>query len=217
MMSSDVNFKNFEEAYASLTKDKDACAESLMKMTSGVNSGLYPLDFLMVAALNRASSQLSAVIELLRLKNFIVAASLLRLQLDSCLRIHGAWLVSDPHGYARQILKGVKISKLKSASGEVMHDMYLRNSLSKEFPWVNSVYESTSGFIHLSEKHILSSLRDFQVSDLKLTMVVSDRQDHISDEKYLELASAFSHVTKVLLWLVTGWSETKTIKAIEKK
>jgi hypothetical protein len=216
-MKSDVDFKSFDEAYISLTKDKDLCAESLMRMTAGVNKGLYPLDFLMVAALNRASSQLSAVIELLRTRNFVVAASLLRLQLDSCLRIHGAWLVSDPHDYAQKILKGVKISKLKSSSGEAMQDIHLRNSLSKEFPWVNSVYENTSGFIHLSEKHISCSLRDFQASSLKVTMVVSDRQEHIPDEKFLELASAFSHVTRVLLWFVSGWSETKRLKAIEKK
>ena len=37
-----------------------------------------------------------------------------------------------------------------------MTDRYLVNTLSKKYEWMPRVYESTSGFIHLSEKHLLS-------------------------------------------------------------
>jgi hypothetical protein len=206
-----LDFQSLDESLAALEKNKSDCIASMLNMVSGKNNDLYPLDMLAVAALNRACSQLDAAIDLIRKQNYLVTASLIRLQLDSCIRLYGAWLVENPHEYAAHALKGIKLGKLKSRSGDFLTDAYLRNSLSKEFPWISKVYENASGFIHLSEKHIFSAITNFDDVSNKLTMLVGPNQKHIPDTKYLELASALSHITLVLLWLVKGWIKTKDI------
>lgn len=35
-----------------------------------------------------------------------------------------------------------------------MHDRYLANKMSIEYPWIESVYEQTSNYIHFSNTHI---------------------------------------------------------------
>jgi hypothetical protein len=128
-------------------------------MLEADGSKLFPLDLLAVAALNRSLSNSSAFTQLVRSENYLTAASLVRRQLDTFLRFFAAYQVSDPHEFAISVLAGTEVRKLKDRSGSFMTDRHLVESVAPEFPWVPSVYKATSGFIHLSDKHIYSTIQ----------------------------------------------------------
>jgi hypothetical protein len=42
--------------------------------------------------------------------------------------------------------------------GEDTSANLVKGKLAEKYPWVSDIYEPTSGFVHLSEKHIFNSL-----------------------------------------------------------
>ena len=169
---------------------------------------LFSLDFLAVAALNRSLSNSSAFTQMVRAQNYLIAASLVRLQLDTFLRFLASYLVSDPHEFAASVLAGAEIRKLKDRSGAAMTDRHLVDSVAPEFPWVPSVYKSTSGFIHLSDKHIYSAIQSVQ-DDGTLSMLIGSDPDRFPSELWLEMTEGFIAVTEALFRYLEGWAFTK--------
>jgi hypothetical protein len=169
---------------------------------------LFSLDFLAVAALNRSLSNSSAFTQMVRAQNYLIAASLVRLQLDTFLRFFASYLVSDPHDFATSVLAGTEIRKLRDRSGATMTDRYLVESVASEFPWVPSVYKSTSGFIHLSDKHIYGAIQSVQ-NDGRLSMLIGSNPDRFPNELWVEMTEGFIAATEALFQYLDGWTFTK--------
>jgi hypothetical protein len=175
---------------------------------TGFNGSLYPLDFLAAAVINRSIALIDGFSILLDARNLIAAAPLLRLQIDNCLRFSAAWLVKDPHEFATAVLQGVPVRKQRSMSGELMTDAFLVRQLSQEHPWVERVYDRTSGYIHLSETHIFSAVRS-GADERTLEIVIGQGGRFATDDLLEEAAQAFAEATEVLLDYVRGWGYTK--------
>jgi hypothetical protein len=145
---------------------------------------------------------------LLRADNFLAAAHLVRLQLDSALRLSAAWIVDDCHKFAGEVLKGVSIRDQKDRAGKKMTDAYLVSLLSKEEPWISGVYEATSGYVHLSQKHVFNTL---SLSDKPntLSVEISSKSGPVPDESKLEAVMAMIAINRVLLRYLAGWHRTK--------
>lgn len=171
-------------------------------------SMLFPLDLWAMAALNRSLSNSSAFTHLVRTENYLVAASLVRLQLDTFLRFSASYLVRDPHEFATSVLAGKEVRKLKDRSGKFMTDGYLVNSAASEFPWIPNVYRSTSGFIHLSNKHIYSAIQSVE-DDGKFWMLIGSDPDRFPTKLWVEMAEGFIAVTDALFSSLNGWVFTK--------
>ncbi|HBP1971184.1 TPA: hypothetical protein L5W26_004442 [Pseudomonas aeruginosa] len=169
---------------------------------------LFSLDLLAVAALNRSLSNSSAFTQMVRAQNYLIAASLVRLQLDTFLRFYASYLVSDPHEFATSVLAGTEVRKLKDRSGTPMTDRHLVDSVASEFPWVPGVYKSTSGFIHLSDKHIYSAIQSAQ-DDGTLSMLIGSDPDRFPSELWIEMAEGFVAATEALFRYLEGWAFTK--------
>lgn len=169
---------------------------------------LFPLDFLAVAAINRSLSNSSAFTQLIRAQNYLAAASLIRLQLDTFLRFFASYLVSDPHEFASSVLAGAEVRKLKDRSGALMTDRHLVESVASEFPWAPNVCRSTSGFIHLSDKHIYSSIQSVE-NDGTLSMLIGLDPDRFPHELWVEMAEGFAAATDALFRYLEGWTFTK--------
>ena len=123
------------------------------KAVFGPKGGLvWAFDFLGVATINRSLSHLRGFWDLIDSENFICAAPLVRLQLDNCIRFSAAWLVKDPHEFARRVMDGTPIKSIKDNNGKNLTDAYCVKKLSVTRPWVGEVYGGTSGYVHLSEK-----------------------------------------------------------------
>jgi hypothetical protein len=187
---------------------EDAFLKAAMSLMRAYGGAVYPLDLLANAAIKRAMSLNSAFSMLLRAENFLAAAHLVRLQLDSALRLSAAWIVDDCHKFAGEVLKGVSIRDLKDRTGKKMTDAHLVSVLSKEEPWIESVYKATSGYIHLSEKHIFNTVSP---SDKPRTVAIeiSSKSGPVPDESKLEAVMAMMAINRVILRYLAGWHRTK--------
>lgn len=172
------------------------------------NAKIYPLDFLFFAALNRSKCNLHAFTHLIRERNYIAAAPYLRMQVDSLLRIAASTLVDDPHEFARKVLAGESISKLKSKNNQKLQDWYLLKTFTPKFPWIEGVYKHCSGFIHLSEKHIYGIISDVSDSG-EFGLRISHEQEFIPEKNYLEAVAAFYESVDSLFNLCRGWILSK--------
>jgi hypothetical protein len=179
----------------------------LMEMMQADGGKVFGLDLLAQAAFKRSMSLCAGFCCLIRSKNYLSAASLLRLQLDTCLRFFAAFIVENPHAFAQSILDGTPVRRLKDRNGKPMTDRYLVETLGEKYEWMPRVYEATSGFIHLSERHMFSIWKS--ASDGKLGTVIGSTDDHFDDELWIELADAFLACTDALFEYLNGWIFTK--------
>lgn len=184
---------------------------SMLKDTLLADSGkMYMLDILAAATVKRSMSLCSGFSSLVRAQNYTCAASLLRLQLDSCLRFFSAFIVDKPHQLAHEVLQGKPINKMKDKSGMLMTDRYLVETLGKKYVWIPRVYKATSGFIHLSDKHIYTVLTPSDENG-HVSLNVGAKDDEIPVELWIELTAGFLASTDALFEYLGGWKHTKTI------
>jgi hypothetical protein len=194
---------------AHLRESRDAHLELGKYILTADKSNLYPLDFLAAAVLNRSLALIEGFCSLIEARNFTAAAPLLRLQLDNCLRFSAAWLVEQPHDFAMEVLRGKPVRKQRTRDGQLMTDHYLVRILSTEAPWVQSVYDHTSGYVHFSEKHIFRCLQESQDSESDVTIHIGLGDDVATEDLYIEAILAFIDATRLLLKYAHGWGFTK--------
>ncbi|HLP97951.1 MAG TPA: hypothetical protein VK149_05865 [Sideroxyarcus sp.] len=197
--------QNYIEDLRGLDRSQIDLAMTIVKANEGK---FYSLDFLFLAALNRSRSSVDAFTHLIERENYFGAAPFIRMQLDSVLRLHALRLADDPNSLSHDILKGEPLDKKKDRAGERMTDAYLRKVVAKNHPWINRVYESGSGFIHLSEKHIFSLFSE--VGDAgKIQITIAPIQKHIPEKSRIEAVAAMSHLTQLVIELCNDWAEEK--------
>lgn len=154
---------------------------------------------------SRTLAQARAFRQCVEDRNSLVALAILRLQLDTVLRLYGLYWVTDPEEFAHQVFDGQQINRLKAADGQQMSDAYLRRKIKGIYPWIERVYESTSGLIHFSGRHMHSVIRldDADTGEAELSIGPTSRHHRLSD--YAEPLEAFAHCTLIVVEAVRDW------------
>ena len=212
-----------EEALNYIEDDNKIMVDLAAKMLSADDSSLYAFDLFLCSVIKRSLSLSTGFITMIRDQNFICAAPLIRLQLDSALRVFAGFIVDNPRKFAEDVIKGEEIRNMKDRNGKQMTDWYLRNQLTsdslrnlranpddfnnKKYAWVEAVYKNTSGYIHLSDKHFFNTIHPSDHSDGYIQ--ISPKDVNISDEFYLDAISAFRASTEIIADFVHGWTFTK--------
>jgi hypothetical protein len=209
MPQNDKDMGNLEHELDSLESYITVHVAKAKEMLEAFGGALYPVDILAVAVLNRSIDLLQGFSLLMRANNYLAAAPLVRLQLDNLLRLKAVWLVSNPHEFVMKVMKGTPIRKLKDADDNKMHDAYLVQKLESEVPWIRRLYQSTSGFVHLSEKHIFSLFKKQIESGDSVEISIGGTGENISLRNKVEAIKAYSAITKQILFLIDGWIVTK--------
>lgn len=96
-----------------------------------------------------------------------------------------------------------------------MTDGYLIGRLSEEYPELKNLYKKTSGFIHLSDMHILSSFGDPQAG-YRMNAKISASDSFVTEKEYLSALRAFFEITGILFRYLEGWAQTKEMRYQEK-
>jgi hypothetical protein len=187
----------------------DAQLKLGLRIMKAHGGAIYPLDFLSNAVLHRSMSLISGFCAMIEAKNFICAAPLLRLQLDNLIRFYAAFVVSDPHEFAMEVFRDKKVCDLHDAQGQKMTDRHLVKLLSKDFDWIERVYKHTSGYIHLSSKHIFNTLKGDDGSERKISFSVGPMDDCITDESRLEAVECMVAITLALNRYLEEWGVAK--------
>ena len=89
-----------------------------------------------------------------------------------------------------------------------MTDQYLVDCLAKESPWIKSVYEATSGYIHLSKAHIYNAHKPNSESET-WQITIGKEDEFIPDDIRIEGCQAMKAITEKLIWYLNGWQQTK--------
>lgn len=179
------------------------------RMLGACHGALFGVDLMAVSALNRSMAHGAGIKSLIESRNLCCAGALLRLQIDTVLRFYATSLVDDPNAFAFAVLEGKPINKMKAKDGELLRDAYLVQSLGKQHAWVPRVYKETSGYIHLSEKHMLAALlEDPQGGGLLIKISASD--EHTPEDLYLEVLEGFYAITDILAQHVADWTNSKS-------
>lgn len=204
--------KKITEELENLRSFKEKHGELFEKLYMADDRNIYFLDLFILSALNRSLCLIRGFCDLIESRNYTCAAPLIRLQLDNCLRIYAPSLSEDPQEFSLHVLQGEHVNNLKNKDGQRLTDNYLSKSLSIKYPWIKETYKITSGYIHLSEQHFLSTIEPNQNdSDLKY-FKLSSSDEHLPEEIFSKAVGAFIASTKLLLHIITQWICHKELK-----
>jgi hypothetical protein len=196
--------------FTELEKTETEVRVAIRAVASAANGTLFPLDFLAWASANRTLGLLSAFRQLLEASNYSTAAALVRLQLDTLLRWKAAWHVSNPHDMALDVLSGTPLRSLCDRDGNRLTDQNLVQLTVDEAPWIERVYRETSGFVHLSEKHIFTCVDAMPPDDRSIQMKVSATDpETLTDTVRQEAVDGFVAIVRLLTRYLLGWAATK--------
>ncbi len=167
------------------------------------------LDMIAIPIYNRSMSLISGFVNMIEQNNFICATPLIRLQIDNYLRFYASSLVEDSSDFTLRILDGEKVSNFKDfRTGKNLKDWYLLQEASKACPWLKGVYDATSGYIHLSSKHVFNAIKN-DSEPMKIQMKVGKEDSYIPTGFKLEAVNAMIEITKLVLTSLRDWRNHK--------
>lgn len=178
---------------------------------------MYVSDFLVFAAAKRTLSVGEAFLTMIAEKNFGVAAALLRMQLDTAIHFSALALVESTEDLATKVLGNEKIRDMRARSGERLTDKFLVETLTAKLPWVAPVYRDTSGFIHLSGRHMAQTFHAPDDETRTVKFIVSAKDVPRPADDYQEILEAFTATTHLVISLLLTWLESHPRNATTKE
>jgi len=190
-----------------LDQKKKTLTTLCMRMMQADGGKGFPLDFLAMAVFKRALAVAGGFRVLVKEANFLCAAALVRLQMDSALRFVAASLVDDPHALALRVMAGEHVRKIPDRHGKKMTDRHLLDEIAKVAPWARDAYDKASGFVHLSDVHMFSPVT--RVGSRKIGLSIGEQDPHVHPSRWIELVSTFNAATDLVVWVLESWTQTK--------
>ena len=178
-------------------------------MMEAYEGAMYPVDMLAIGMLKRTISAIAGFKLLVKSLNMVCARTILRIQIDSALRFFSVFLVKNPHTYSLKVLKGEQINRMKDSNGKHMRDAYLVKKLSKEYPWLLTVYSNLSGYIHFSDSHIFSSIEEVDSSNHSIKFAIQETDTKFTEFSWLEVIDCFNETIDIFIKYLEGWIFTK--------
>lgn len=177
------------------------------------HDAMYHADWFMIGALKRTFAQSKGFRDLIAAHNFPCAAAILRMQLDTAMRLNALHLVDDIDALCRAVLDGQRMSQLKDRSGNKMSDFHLRKKLGEHHPWIEEVYIQTSDFVHLSGRHFYSSVNISDKDTRAIRIVISAEDPPRPDECYFEIVDSFLEASKIAGLIILGYLDVRALAA----
>jgi hypothetical protein len=179
------------------------------KILSADQGSLFPFDLVVIGIIKRSLSLTSAFLLLVNEFNMIASRALLRMHIDTVLRLSAFWLVKDPHELAHQVIKGKQINHMKDKKGQIMTDSYLANNLSRNYNWIKKVYRYTSGYIHFSERHLFDPISELDDKTRTIRYLINDKDYKFPEFSWLELIECFINCSKIMTTYLEGYRLVK--------
>lgn len=201
-MTTDGTPAGAEQAMANLTRAERELLDLYQYHMANRPFGHQDLYLLGIA--RRTLAQAKAFRQCVEDKNGLVAAALLRLQLDTVLRLYALYWVADPEEFAGRVFAGEQVDRLKAADGQQMKDRYLIDKLKERNPWIEAVYKNTSGLIHFSDRHIHAAIR-LEGDDGAAQFFLGPTNPEHTFADFQELLEAFFHCTGMIVVAAGDW------------
>jgi hypothetical protein len=181
-----------------------------MMAIGGSGSPLHTLDFIVMAAVKRSLSLASGMSTMIRAQNMVCSRALLRMHLDTVSRFLAYTYVDDPEKVASAVTGGTQLKKFKSIEGKPLTDFYLIERMSKDHPWVETVYEHTSAYVHFSEKQFFDSIHTLGTDEERtMGLQISHIDSKYPEFSWSEVASFFNKLTEILIAVLSAYAVGK--------
>lgn len=142
-----------------------------------------------------------------------MAAPLLRMQIDTLVRVSYTARVERPEEVARYLLEGGEFRNRKDPDGKLLTDRRLGALAAPYHPWVSAVYRATSGWVHLSPAHVLATWQLKETDDPEtlgnLVGATPIRPEQVPLAALQELIGAMTKATEELFGYVERWEKQK--------
>jgi hypothetical protein len=153
------------------------------------------------AAIKKTRSLSHAFCLLIREKNSLAATALIRLQLDTSLRISGLSLVDDLEDAGAKLMNDESFRKLKSRGGQSLTDAMLHENLDKHYPGLSYAYKATSSYVHLSASHIKPGLVE-RPGSTTLFFHMNATEDAKPYESFADIVDWFDQATELTVNMI---------------
>ncbi|PZU05998.1 hypothetical protein [Sphingomonas sp.] len=158
----------------------------------GAGLPMNQVGMLLLAAAKRSVALPEGFTAMIRARNFHAAAPMVRLQLDTALRVAALRFVPDPHAYAAAVMGGEAVYKLKDDTGARLTDHRLLERLGATFPWITTVYRDASAFVHLSARHLWTSIAAIDEAEHLVVFQISPEDPaRVGEDQYYDAVDAF--------------------------
>lgn len=163
------------------------------------------------AAIKKTRSLAHAFCLLIRAQNTLAATALIRLQLDTALRISGLSLIDDLEDAGAKLMNGESYRSLRSRNGKRLDDALLHRHLDKYYPGLSQAYETTSSFVHLSASHIKTELIE-RPDTPTLFFHLNGTEDDQSHEKVADIIDWFDQATELTADMIEDFMRFRYVK-----
>ncbi|MBA7716516.1 hypothetical protein ES703_125589 [subsurface metagenome] len=178
-------------------------------MLSVADGNIYVTDLVMIGVLKRSLDILDGCVSLVERWNFSAAAPLLRLQLDSLLRLVYLATLKDADAVSMEIIKGHSFRNMKDREGKKLTDARLRDYARPLYPWIDKVYKQTSKLIHFSDKHYFLSVNSLNKQSRTVEHFIGEGVTNWPESEINSFLDAMGCTTDALLKVVIGWTISK--------
>lgn len=193
---------SLKDVKAALLASEIAIPEVLVD-TYSKRSDLTNPDLYAIGIVRRATALSSGFRSMVELRNGLCALPIVRMQLDTALRLYAGFFVSDHFAFCQAVINGTKITQLKADDGSKMFDNYLLKRVAQTNPWMLDVYELTSGHVHFSHRHIREALRDEK--DGKINVVIGPNDHDREPAHFQEPMRCMHHLNLVIECALRDW------------
>lgn len=203
-----------EEIYKLLDEleRKIKAVTELSKASMLTPPGFYTFDIFVNGLLNRSVNLLKGFISLKRQNNFIAAAPLVRLHLDSLLRLYAPQLIDyNIDDFAHKVIGGTPVRKLKDRDNQKMTDARLVEKISEHeaFNWVKKVYDTGNAYVHYSDQLVFAAMKVKDKEERIVNFTVGQHDNFIPIAEKHGAVHWMHEITDGLLLLTYSWVKQK--------
>jgi hypothetical protein len=174
--------------------------------------GFYTFDIFVNGLLNRSVNLLNGFILLMRQNNFIAAAPLVRLHLDSLLRLYAPQLIDyNVDEFALKVISGTPVRKLKDKDNKNMTDSRLVEKISEHdaFNWVQKVYDTGNAYVHYSDQLVFAAMKVKDKEERIVNFTVGQHDEFVPITEKHGAVHWMHEITDGLLFLTYSWVKQK--------
>lgn len=176
-------------------------------MSAG-GGNLYRDDMLVLTMIQRSYGLVEAVIDLVDSFNLHAAAPLVRLQLDSLFRMCFLATAPEAQRVLGEFFAGRQFRQIKDGEGKRLGDGRLKDRAAEYHSWAIPVYDSTSGWVHLSAGHVSTAFR-LGEEEGEFVVGIPLPREFVPVSVWSEILGATTKATEELLGYAVGWAMEK--------
>lgn len=165
-----------------------------------------PVDLFYIGIIDRTLQLTQAFRYLVSQTNYTTSGAILRLHLDSLLKLAYVSQAEDSTAIVLQIIEGVDFRRLKDSQNRPLTDANLLYYVERFLPKVRKLYKDTSGLIHFSEKFLFSRFIPENEDEHPPKWIYQEEDESWPKDTIQSLLNNYIEISNTILVLMDDWS-----------